>query len=177
MTEIQLIEACKRSDSFAQRMLYEQCADKLFMVCLRYVPHKADAEELLSDCFVKAFKNIGSFSFSGDGSLTAWLRKIAVNECLMFLRKKRQLVVPIDEHPVLNDVQQEENVFQNLNVAAILQNIQTLPVGYRTVFNLFVFEEKGHKEIAALLNISENTSKSQLFKARNMLKEMLAKSH
>ena len=177
MTEIQLIEACKRKDSFAQRMLYEQCADRLFMVCLRYITNKADAEELLSDCFVKAFKNIDSFSFTGDGSLTAWLRKIAVNECLMFLRKKKQLVISIDEYPVLNDVSQEDNVFQNLHVAAILKNIQTLPAGYRTVFNLFVFEERGHKEIAALLNISENTSKSQLFKARNMLKEMLSKSN
>jgi len=176
MTEIQLIEACKRKDSFAQRMLYEQCADKLFMVCLRYVSNKADAEELLSDCFVKAFSNMDSFSFTGDGSLTAWLRKIAVNECLMFLRKKKQLTISIDEHPVLNDVVQEQNVFQDLNVAAILKNIQTLPDGYRTVFNLFVFEERGHKEIAALLNISENTSKSQLFKARQMLKEMLAKN-
>lgn len=177
MTEIQLVEACKRKDSFAQRMLYEQCADRLFMVCLRYVTNKADAEELLSDCFVKAFKNINSFNFIGDGSLTAWMRKIAVNECLMFLRKKKQLVISIDEYPVLDNVRQEENVFQNLQVAAILKHIQSLPPGYRTVFNLFVFEERGHKEIAALLNISENTSKSQLFKARNMLKEMLGKNN
>jgi RNA polymerase sigma factor (sigma-70 family) len=173
MTESQLIEACKRNDSFAQRLLYEQYADKLFVVCLRYVSNKADAEELLSDCFVKAFKHAPSFQFIGAGSLGAWLRKIAVNECLMFLRKKKQLIIPIDEHPVAAAWMHEASALQHMNVAAILQSIQKLPTGYRTVFNLFVFEERSHKEIAEALGISENTSKSQLFKARHMLKTLL----
>lgn len=171
MTELQLIEACKRSESFAQRLLYEKYVDRLFIVCLRYVTHKADAEELLSDCFVKAFKNIHQFQFIGDGSLNAWLRKIAVNECLMFLRKKKQLIISIDDHPVANELAHEDIAFQNLHVEAIIKNIQKLPPGYRTIFNLYVFEEKSHKEIAESLNISENTSKSQLFKARNLLKK------
>jgi len=173
MTELQLIEACKRSDSFAQRRLYEVYAEKIFIQCLRYVSNKADAEELLSDCFVKAFKNVHQFQFAGDGSFHAWLRKIAVNECLMFLRKRKQLTIAIDDNSCVNDLVQEEHVFQQLNVAAILKNIQKLPAGYRTVFNLYVFEDRGHKEIAEALNISENTSKSQLFKARKMLKEMM----
>ena len=173
MTELQLVEACKESDSFAQRLLYEQYAEKIFMTCLRYVSNKHDAEELLSDCFVKAFKFINQFQFVGDGSVGAWLRKIAVNECLMFLRKKKALVISIDEHVVSKELAEDENVFQNLNIAAILKNIQLLPPGYRTVFNLYVFEDNSHKEIAEMLGISENTSKSQLFKARNMLKEML----
>jgi RNA polymerase sigma-70 factor (ECF subfamily) len=173
MTELQLIEACKRSDSFAQRLLYEQFAEKIFILCLRYVTNRHDAEELLSDCFVKAFKHVNQFQYVGDGSLAAWVRKIAVNECLMSLRKKKQLVISVDEHSGIQQLAQEDDVFQHLNVAVILKNIQKLPAGYRTVFNLFVFEDNSHKEIAEMLGISENTSKSQLFKARNMLKEML----
>ncbi len=173
MTEIQLIEACKREESFAQRLLYDQYVDRMYTLCLRYIPHVADAEEALSDAFFKCFKHIGGFTYSGEGSLRAWLSRITVNECLMFLRKKKQLILSIDDQQRLPESDDSDSILGKIHAREILKHIQELPTGYRTVLNLYVFEEMGHKEIAELLQISENTSKSQLFKARALLKQKL----
>jgi RNA polymerase sigma factor (sigma-70 family) len=174
MTEAELIDACKRKESFAQRLLYDQFVDKMYVLCLRYIVTEADAEEILSDAFFKFFRNIHQFSYVNEGSVRAWLSKIVVNECLMFLRKKKQLILPIDEHPVQNGLTEQDTVLQHLESKEILRHIQEMPPGYRTVLNLYVFEEMSHKDIAAMLQISESTSKSQLFKARAMLKQKIS---
>jgi len=173
MTEVQLIEACKRQDSYAQRLLYDRYIDKLYVLCIRYVTDKADAEELLSNAFLKCFRHIGGFSYAGEGSLRAWLSRILVNECLMFLRRKKLLTIPADGLPEMPEQQDAETALGRLQTREILQYIQELPAGYRTVFNLYVFEDMSHKEIAALLQISESTSKTQLFKARALLKQKI----
>lgn len=173
MTEVQLIEACQKQDSAAQRVLYDRYVDRLFVRCIRYVPEKADAEELLSDAFIKAFKHIGGFCYTGEGSLSAWLSRILVNECLMFLRRKKQLILPMETLPELPEHREVDTALNRLQAREILKLLQELPPGYRTVFNLHVFEDMSHKEIAALLQIAESTSKSQLFKARAMLKQKI----
>lgn len=173
MTEVQLIEACKRKESFAQRLLYDCYVEQMYLLCLRYVPNAADAEEVLSDAFLKCFKNIDRFMYIGEGSTRAWLSKIAVNECLMFLRRKKQLIISIDKEHVIVPEAVETDVLSYINTKAILKYIQQLPPGYRTVLNLYVFEDLPHKEIAALLGITESTSKSQLFKARALLKQKI----
>lgn len=173
MTEIQLIEACKREESFAQRLLYDRYVDGMYLLCLRYIPGPADAEEVLSDAFIKCFRHIGGFSYAGEGSIRAWLSKIAVNECLMFLRRKKQLLISIDDNPALPEPADADTILEQIQARDILKHIQQLPGGYRTVLNLYVFEGMGHKEIAGMLQISENTSKSQLFKARALLKQKL----
>lgn len=173
MTEVQLIEACKREESFAQRLLYDQYVERMYLLCLRYVPREADAEEMLSDAFLKCFRNIGRFTYQGEGSLRAWLSRIVVNECLMFLRRKKELVTTLDEHKPLPLLTEPDLILSNMNTRDILKHIQQLPAGYRTVLNLYVFEEMSHKEIAALLQITESTSKSQLFKARALLRQKM----
>jgi len=173
MTEVQLIDACRRKEPFAQRLLYEKLADKMYLLCIRYVTSAHDAEEILSDAFLKFFSNIGQFTYQGEGSVQAWLCRITVNECLMFLRKKKQLVISVDDAPKAEGLSDNDGILDQLQVRDILKHIRELPAGYRTVLNMFVFEDLGHKEIAAMLQISENTSKSQLFKARALLKQKI----
>lgn len=173
MTEVQLIEACKREESFAQRQLYDQYVERMYLLCLRYVPREADAEEVLSDAFLKCFSNISRFTYLGEGSLRAWLSRIVVNECLMFLRGKKELIISIEEHNTLPAIADPDVTLSNINTKDILKYIQQLPAGYRTVLNLYVFEDMPHKEIASLLQITESTSKSQLFKARALLKQKM----
>lgn len=172
MTEEQLAESCKRKESFAQRLLYDRYVDQMYLLCVRYLSVTDDAEEVLSDAFLKCFNNINKFHYQGEGSVRAWLSKITVNECLMFLRKKKQLIIPIEDsyHLLLSH---DSDVLGALHARELMKHIRTLPVGYRTVLNLYVFEDKSHKEIAELLQISENTSKSQLFKARSMLRQKI----
>ena len=170
MTEVQLIDACRRKEPFAQRLLYEKFAERMYLLSIRYVTGSHDAEEVLSDAFLKFFNNIQQFTYQGEGSVQAWLSKIVVNECLMFLRKKKQLVLPVDETVGISD---NDCVLDQLQARDLLKYIRELPTGYRTVLNLFVFEDLGHKEIAKMLQISENTSKSQLFKARALLKQKI----
>ena len=173
MTDVQLIEACKREESFAQRLLYDRYVDSMYLLCLRYISGTTDAEEVLSDAFIKCFRHIGRFRYEGEGSIKAWLSKITVNECLMFLRRKKQLVISIDDNTVLRERCSTETVLEQMQARELLKYIQQLPTGYRTVLNLYVFEGLEHKEIAELLQISENTSKSQLFKGRALLKQKM----
>lgn len=172
MTEKQLIDACKKKESFAQRQLYNCHVGSMFVLCMRYLDDAKDAEEVLSDAFLNCFQKINQFTYRGPGSLRAWLSKIVVNQCLMFLRKHKQLIVPIETERS-QQIAIDNDVIENLTAKDILMHVRSLPIGYRTVLNLYAFEGKSHKEIASLLQISENTSKSQLFKARAMLREKL----
>jgi len=140
-------------------------------ICRRYVKNPEDAEELLLDGFYKFFKKINSFSYKGDAALYMWLKKIMINECLMFLRKKN--VFTIVTEATVQEMPLQEDALDKLSAGEIFNLIVQLPVGYRTVFNLYVIEGMPHKEVAALLNISEGTSKSQLSKAKNLLQKML----
>jgi len=166
-----LIKEARHGSAAAQKCLFEQLADKMLLVCRRYVRNREDAEEIMLDGFYKFFKALPVFSYQGEAALQAWLKKIMVNQCLMFLRRKKVFDIVTDT--VLEDIPLEEAALNNLSAAEIFDMIIQLPVGYRTVFNLYVVEGMAHPEIAQLTGIAEGTSKSQLSKARTLLQKML----
>jgi RNA polymerase sigma-70 factor (ECF subfamily) len=167
----ELIKEAKEGSSAAQKCLFDQLCDKMLILCRRYVKVKEDAEEILLDGFFKFFKNLGRFDYQSDAALHVWLKQIMINECLMFLRKKN--VFKIITESAAQEISLEETAINDLSAAEIFVLILQLPVGYRTVFNLYEIEGMEHKEIAKLTGISEGTSKSQLSKARALLQKML----
>src|SRR5450432_1604227 len=134
METSELIKEAKQGSAAAQKCLFDQLADKMLFVCRRYVKNSEDAEELLLDGFYKFFKKISSFSYQGDAALYGWLKRIMINECLMFLRKKN--VFTIVTEAAAEDIPLQEEALNNLSVGEIFNLIIQLPVGYRTVFNL-----------------------------------------
>ncbi len=171
MNASDLIKEAKQGSAAAQKCLFDQMAGKLLMICRRYVKSSEDAEEIMLNGFYKFFKNLSGFSYKGDDALFGWMKRIMINECLMFLRKKNVFTIVSDT--AAEDVSLEEEAINNLSAAEIFNLIIQLPVGYRTVFNLYEIEGMKHNEIATLLSISESTSKSQLFKSKNLLQKML----
>ncbi|MEP6712771.1 MAG: RNA polymerase sigma factor [Ferruginibacter sp.] len=167
----ELVKEAKKGCMAAEKCLFDQLYGKMLLVCLRYVKKKEDAEEILLDGFYKLFKNLAGFNYQGDGAFYAWVKKIMVNECLVFLRKKN--VFNIVTENAAEEIPLQEEALNNLSASEIFNLIILLPLGYRTVFNLYAIEGMGHKEIAALIGISEGTSKSQLSKARSLLQKML----
>lgn len=155
-------------DTVSLRSLYDAHVQYLYAVCNRYIHDRDDAKDVLQESLIKIFSNIEKFEDRGEGSLRAWMRRIVVNEALMQLRRKtRSFEVPISEE--LKDSPEEEPDFENVPMEMLQEMIRSLPDGYRTVFNLYVFEEMSHKEIASLLGISENTSYSQFSRAKSLL--------
>ena len=170
MTDEELALQCKRADKDARRLLYERYGGQLMAICLRYSGDKETAEDILHDGFLRIFQTIGQFSYQGQGSLKAWLSKVMVNEALGYLRRrnvKSRQEIPVEEvADVMDDA--DEGV-DDIPQAELMKLISELPDGYRTVFNLYVFEGKSHKEIASLLGITEHTSSSQFYRARVLL--------
>lgn len=154
-------------------MLYMRFSDVMFRTALRYVRNNDDAEDIIIIAFSKVFKSIKSFNYSGKGCLEAWIRKIVVNESLMFLRKRYNF--SLTESLDISIPEPDLTELGRLEAEDILEMINQLPTGYRTVFNLYVIEGYDHQEISMMLNISEGTSRSQLFKAKAILKKVLIK--
>ena len=162
-----MTERCREGDNAARKQLYEQYADLLMAVCLRYCGDSDTAQDILHDGFLKAFRSFAQFQYKGDGSLRAWLTRIMVNGALEVLRKRNVFnEQPIDEMP--GDIEDEEDI-ELIPPSVLMQFVRELPEGYRTVFNLYVFEDKSHKEIAEALGITEHTSSSQFFRAKKLL--------
>ncbi|MCC7505363.1 MAG: RNA polymerase sigma factor [Saprospiraceae bacterium] len=170
MNEAELLDRLKAQDRAAQKWLYDRYAPLMFSVCRRYLRSREDAEEALVSGFFKVFDQIESYS--GAGSFEGWIRKIVVNESLMKLRKSNLLLFPGDElmHPDSTD---GFSIEAELSAREILELLDKLPTGYRTVFNLYVIEGFKHHEIADTLGISINTSKSQLILAKEKLRQLL----
>lgn len=171
MNIAELIKEARQGSAAAEKCLFDQFADKMMLVCRRYVKSPEDAEELMLDGFYKFFKNISSFNYQGDAALFVWLKKVMINECLMFLRRKT--VFTIVSETAAEELSLQEDVLNKLSAAEIFNLVIQLPVGYRTIFNLHTIEGMSHGEIATLLGIAEGTSKSQLSKARTLLQKML----
>ncbi len=171
MTPEQLIKEIKAGSVAAQQCFFKRYSDRLLMLCRRYVKSREDAEERMLDGFCKFFHAIGSFEFISDAALFAWLKQIMINECLAQLRKKNAFQLVSESEAM--DIPVEEDALNNLSAAALFSLVVQLPVGYRTVFNLYAVEGMGHKEIAGILGISEGSSKSQLWKARARLQTMI----
>ncbi len=171
-TDQKLVKQCRKGDGKAQRELYEKFAPQMLSVCRRYVRSLEDAEEVLSNAFIKIFQKIDQYS--GQGSLGGWIRRIMVNEALNYIRYQKNLFVEIETE---NHSELSHSTFADqLDADHLLAMIAELPLGYRTVFNLYAIEGYAHKEIGEMLGISENTSKSQLSKARKHLQERLGEN-
>lgn len=180
MGEEELIKKAISRDQGAMEALYDRYAPALLSLCYRYCGNQMDAEDMLHDGFLKIIGNIHKFRILNHGTLLNWMKRIMVNTTLNHLRerKKERIFIDLDSAEVISDSMASEedlppDLYQQLGQEKIHRLICDLPVGYRTVFNLYVFEEYGHREIADLLHISENTSKSQLSKARSLLRKKM----
>lgn len=169
-----VIDKCLKGNSRAQKDLYKAYAQKMFVHCYRYLQSKEDAEEMVSDGFIRVFQNLKTFVYKDLKSLEAWIKRIMINECLMSLRKRK--LTFLDESNALN-VESESKSDSEFEAEEIYNLILSLPDGYRTIFNLFVIEGYSHKEISKSLNITESTSRSQLTKARMALKSQVIKTN
>jgi len=165
------IKLCKKGDRKAQKKLYEYFSSLLLGICKRYLKNQADAEDVFLKGMFKIFDNL--HKFKGEGSFEGWVKRIMVNECLMHIRKYKKLNLVMELSQV--DNAQPPIVFDQLAVEEIKEIILELPEGYRTVFNLYVVEGYKHREIADMLGVSINTSKSQLILARKKLREYIKK--
>lgn len=170
-----IIQECKQGSAAAQKYLFDEYAERMLVVCYRYVKNREDAEELMLNGFFNFFKHIRRFNYEGESSLLPWLKKIMVNECLMFLRKKNVFHLAAENE--VKEIPANEEILSGISAEDIYKLILELPTGYRTVFNLYVIEGMSHKEIAGALHISEGTSKSQLSKARSLLQQMLLQNN
>ncbi len=169
MSVEEMIRGCQQSDRKAQRSLYEKFSPLMLAVCRRYCGQNEIAEETMSNGFIKVFKNIGQYE--NKGSFEGWVRKIMVRESLDYLKTKKDFIISVDTF--LPYEEPSENFANHLETEELLALIDTLPNGYKQVFNLYIIEGMKHHEIAELLEISENTSKSQLMKARLALQKKL----
>lgn len=166
LSEAELLKLVRSGDASGMRAFYERYVGFLTAVCSRYVPDRAAVKDILQEVFVKAFDRIGSFEYRGEGSVKAWMHRIVVNDSLKFLRANGKMKY-VDDLPDVEDEQMDS--LPDVPAAVVAEMIKSLPDGYRTVFNLFVFEKKSHREIAELLGIKEDSSASQFFRARAML--------
>ena len=169
--ETKLIEKAIANNREAQRILFDSYAPKMLSVCRSYISDLQYAEDVMLNGFFKVFAHLKSFK--NEGSFEGWIRRIMVRESISFLRTQKQIEFSIEE--VKNEDDPLNNISTDVEVAELQQLIDELPEGYRMVFVMYAVEGYKHHEIAEVLNISEGTSKSQLFKARKLLQEKLNK--
>jgi RNA polymerase sigma factor (sigma-70 family) len=169
--EAQLVKALRKEDPKAQRQVYDKYSARMLGLCFRYICDDMAAEDVMVEGFLKVFSKIEQFN--SDGSFEGWIRRIMVNEALGYLRKQKKVLEDTlsDE---ANNIPDYAHADQNLETQELLNLIEGLPVGYRTVFNLYAIEGYAHSEIAQMLNITESTSKSQLHRARALLQRMVS---
>jgi RNA polymerase sigma factor (sigma-70 family) len=168
----ELIQRCSNHEPLGQKLLYERYSPILLGVCRRYVGDLMIAEEMLTNGFIKIFKNIDSFQ--GKGSFEGWTKKIMIRECLDYLRLKKNYHLSIDDL-LPSQIPGEDSINENWDVDALMKILDTIPPGYRNIFNLYAIEGYKHSEIAEMLEISESTSKTQFMKARILLMTLIQK--
>ena len=167
-----LLEGCKRNDRRMQELLYKMLSSRMLGVCLRYAKDQYEAEDMLQIGFVKVFQKVQEFR--GEGSFEGWIRRIMVNSAIEVYRKNQRMLNVVDIEEVYDEPQTAFDM-NGLEAKDLLKLIQQLSTGYKLVFNMYVIEGFTHREIAEQLGISEGASKSQLSRARAILKEKLKK--
>ena len=168
LSEEEIIKGCLKGDKIAQKALYDKYSARMFGVCLRYLKNNDEAEDALQDGFIRIFANIDTYNFKG--SFDGWIRRIIVNTTINYHNFNLKHHFHVDYSEIENseiDAKSNNDVY---SVEALLSLIRSLPEGYKQIFNLYEIDGYNHKEIAEMLGISINTSKSQLMKAKNMLK-------
>jgi len=172
-TEEDLVAQSIKGDGKAQKALFDRYSPRMLGVCIRYLKDEYTAEDIMITGFMKVFEKLYQFKF--EGSLEGWIRRTMINESLTYLRKNKQVFSDVDME-IVSGASSYGNAESALEQEDLLKMVAGLPIGYRTVFNLYAIEGFSHKEIAEKLGINENTSKSQLSRARALLKDLLMKS-
>lgn len=170
-THREIVEACKKGDRQAQFELYRLYGKAMYNVCLRMVKNETDAEDLLQNSFVDIFTKLNSFRFQS--SIGAWIKRIVINNCINFLKKRRLAIEELDVERHDHSPQSETKPVVGLSVELIKTAMMELPDGYRVVFSLYMLEGYDHKEIGEILGVTEATSKSQYSRAKRKLQEIL----
>lgn len=168
-----LVKQLRSGSSSAMREFYSLYADCLAGVCSRYIVDEEDLKDVFQDSLISIFTSIHGFNYRGTGSLQAWATKIVVNQSLKFLKEKKRTELTSLEWEVVAEIEEEDPPISNVPPEIIHRLVCELPTGYRTVFNLYVFENKSHQEIADLLGIKKDTSCSQFSRAKNLLTKKL----
>ena len=171
MTEQAIISGCLHNDVAAQRELYNRYSPKMLSVCYRFAQNREDGEDMLQEGFINVFTQI--HTFQNKGAFEGWIRRIIVHTCINFLKKHKKFNVSVDlDYDYYLQVK-EETVPSIMQARQIVECIRLLPLGYRTVLNLYALEGYSHKEIGAMLDIEESTSRSQYTRAKTMLEHIL----
>ena len=170
----QIVERIRQKDQRAMSQLYQMYVEELTSVCYRYIPNADDAKDVLQNSFVKIFTSIPTFQYRGEEQFKGWLVRIVANEALTFLRNKKKLMF-VEQNETAVEVEEDNTDIERISPDELHQLISELPDGYRTILNLFVFENYSHRQIAELLGIKESTSASQLYYAKQWLARRIKK--
>lgn len=173
MTEQAILAGCMQNDSAAQRELYNQYSPKMLSVCYRFAQNREDAEDMLQEGFIKVFSQINTFQ--NKGSFEGWIRRIIVHTAINFLKKYKKFNESLDLAYASYLHLKEETIPSIMQAKQVVECIRLMPIGYRTVLNLYAIEGYNHKEIAEMLDIEESTSRSQYTRAKSMLEGILIK--
>lgn len=173
MTDRTMLDGCLNNNAAAQQELYNLYSPRMLAVCYRYARNRNDAEDMLQEGFIKVFTQIRQFR--QEGTLEGWIRKVIVHTCINSLKKNRKFSESVDITTAHGVQAADDGATSLMQAKQIVECIRLLPVGYRTVLNLYAIEGYSHREIGQLLEIEESTSRSQYTRARAMLEEMLVK--
>lgn len=171
MTAGEMVKGCMENEPLAQAELYAMYSAKMLAVCYRYAAAKQDAEDILQEAFIKVFTQI--HTFESKGSLEGWIRRIIVNTCINYLKKNKKINEWVELDLASSVEVKEASITSLIQNQQVIDCIKMLPTGYRTVLNLYAIEGFSHKEIAAMLDIEEGTSRSQYSKAKHLLENIL----
>ncbi|WP_117884080.1 RNA polymerase sigma factor [Aureibaculum luteum] len=166
-----LIKKCKKNNSKAQMKVYDLYCDAMFKTAFNFTKDKAQAEDMMQESFIKAFQNLNQFNESV--AFGAWLKKIVINQCLDHLKRRKLTIVEINENHLQLSDEDNWKVQSSISIDQVYYAIEQLAENYKITLKLFLLEGYDHQEIAQILNITEVASRSQLFRAKNKLKEML----
>jgi RNA polymerase sigma factor (sigma-70 family) len=173
MTEELMLAGCLKNDAASQDALYARFSPRMLGVCYRFAKNREDAEDMLQEGFIKVFSQI--HQYRGDGSLEGWIRRILVHTCINILKKNKKFSECVDIRNAYGLMIREDMIPGIMQAKEVVECIRMLPLGYRTVLNLYAIEGYSHREIGHLLDIEESTSRSQYTRAKSMLEDILVK--
>ncbi len=175
MIEETMLNGCLENNAAAQEALYNHYSPKMLGVCYRFAKNREDAEDMLQEGFIKVFSQI--HQYRNEGALEGWIRRIVVHTCINILKKNKKFSDSVDINYANGIGIREENIPSIMQAKQVVEFIRILPVGYRTVLNLYAIEGYSHKEIGSMLDIEESTSRSQYTRAKAMLEDILVKKN
>jgi len=175
MTEEAILQGCLQNNAAAQKKLYEMYSPKMLAVCYRYAHNKEDAEDMLQEGFIKVFAQM--HTFENRGAFEGWIRRIVVHTCINILKRNKKFNESVDLIHANSLHVKEDAIPSVLQAKQVVECIRLLPIGYRTVLNLYAIEGFSHREIGSMLDIEESTSRSQYTRAKAMLEDILLRKH